>query len=446
MIEKIEQTFRDLILALQMAKLYPDWHPECIKAIEKAYRSIKVVLDEENKLTVGIVGEELAFGKEIFFDLSTIQKPLIIYLKERGIEKIEFLPGFEKEELAKFITFLLTPKEEIKYSVQESLSMLGIKNIIAGKISGYAMPVNDGTGAMQGYLNVYEDSLAELTRSLDVVLSGGALDRFALHNSLLNVTENLLGKYQDFLNFGTVKRYDSRTYLHTMNVSILSMYFSSKMGFSKTDVMDIGTAALFHDIGKLYISRKIINKPARLSDEEFEKMKSHVTKGAEILLKYTEALGTLPAVICFEHHLKFDLTGYPKLAFSQRPHLSSLIVTICDVYDALSQRRSYKNDYAPNLIYQIMIKEKGTTFDPELLDKFFSIMGVWPVSSIVLLNDGRVAVVREENEDDIFCPKVEVIFPKENKEKIDLKATKEKVKIERFLNPFSEGKEYLHLI
>ena len=444
--EKIENTFKDLMSALQMAKLYPGWHPECKKAVEKAYKSIIGVLEEEKELTIGIVGEELAFGKEIFFELSHLQKPLILYLKERAVEKIEFLPGLEAQELGKFIAFLVTPKEEIKYGVQESLSMMGVRNINAGKITGYTSAADAGSEETQGYLTIYENSLADITNSLDTVLSGGALDRLVLHNSLLKITDSLLGRYQDFLNFGTVKRYDSRTYLHTMNVSILSMFFSSKMGFSKLDVLDIGTAALFHDIGKLYISRKIINKPSRLTDEEFEKMKNHVVKGAEILLKYTGALGILPAVICFEHHLKFDKTGYPKVAFSQSPHLASLIVTICDVYDALSQRRSYKNDYPPNMIYQIMMKEKGTTFDPELLDKFFSIMGIWPIGSIVILNDGRVAVVRQENEDDIYCPKIEVIFPKENKEKIDLKVMKEKFNIDRFLNPFTDGKEYLPLV
>lgn len=93
-----------------------------------------------------------------------------------------------------------------------------------------------------------------------------------------------------------------------------------------------------------------------------------------------------------------------------------------------------------------MMKEKGTFFDPSLIDKFFEIVGVWPIGSIVSLSDGRVAVVRDENEDDIESPKVEVIHPQEQRELIDLHERKGSLKIEHFLNPWKEGKDFLHLV
>lgn len=446
MLEKIQDTFKDLMSALQTARLYPNWHPQFKKAIDKANLSLQEALSQRQDLVIGIVGEELAFEKEIFFELSKIEKPLIVYLKERGIEKIQFLHGLEREELSKFISFLVTPKEEIKHGVQESLSILGIRNIIAGKIKESPAAPKEEVEKIISYLSVYEDSFNKVTHYIDRVLNGEEVDRFALRLNLTTVMEQLLGHYQDFLNFGSMKRYDSRTFFHTLNVCILSMLFSSKMGFTKEQVLDIGIAGLFHDIGKLYISRKILQKPARLSDEEFTKIKNHVIKGAEILLKYVDSLGILPVVICFEHHLRYNLSGYPKLSFDNKCHLVSLIVSICDVYDALSQRRGYKNDYPPKMIYDLMMKETGTTFEPQLVDKFFKIMGVWPVGSIVVLSDGRVAVVREQNEDDILSPKVEVISPADKKEIIDLKLEGGRNKIERSLNPLTEGKEYLSLI
>jgi hypothetical protein len=98
------------------------------------------------------------------------------------------------------------------------------------------------------------------------------------------------------------------------------------------------------------------------------------------------------------------------------------------------------------MIYDFMIKEKGKFFKPTLLDNFFKIMGVWPIGTILLLSDSRIAVVRQENEEDIFCPKVEVIKPADKKELIDLKQKKESLKVERALNPFTEAKDYLRLI
>jgi putative nucleotidyltransferase with HDIG domain len=451
MLEKIENAFKDLISCLQMARLYPNWHPEFKKAIDKTYISLQEVLKDRAELVIGIVGEELAFEKEIFFELSRMVKSVIIYLKERGIERIEFHRSFRSEELGKFITFLIKPKDELKHDPQEELALLGIKNIVIGKIKVSSATSSlvenvESVGRSVSYLRSYEDSLGNVTDSLEKMLDEQELDHLALRLTVNDVMENLMGHYQEFLNFATIKRYDLKTFCHVINVSILSMYFSSKIGFSKEEILDIGTAALFHDIGKLYISRKILQKPSKLTEEEFTKIKSHVIVGAEILLKYVDDLGILPVVICFEHHLKFNLTGYPRLSYYQKPHIASQIVSICDVYDALSQRRSYKNDYPPKMIYDLMMKERGMSFEPQLLDNFFKIIGVWPQGTIVSLSDGKIAVVREINEDDIFSPKVEVIAPSDKKGIIDLRTVPGENKIEHSLNPLTEGKEYLPFI
>jgi putative nucleotidyltransferase with HDIG domain len=450
MLNNIENTFRDIISAVQIARLYPEWHPQFKKSIDKAYISLQDVLSDKDKLVLGIVGEELAFEKAIFFDLSKTVRQMILYLKERGIERIEFIRGLESEELSKFISFLVMSKDEIKGDSGGYFSSLGIRNIIVGKIKVLASEsdasLEDKMKNSLNYLKVYNSSLDDVTNSVEKVLNAQDLDHLVLRQTIFNVLESLTGRYQDFLNFAAMKRFDVKTFFHILNVSVLSMYFSTKIGFSKDQVLDIGTAALFHDIGKIYISRKIIQKPAKLTDEEFAKIKSHVVVGAEILLKYVDTLGILPVVICFEHHLKYDLTGYPKVSYYRKPHIASLIVAICDVYDALAQRRGYKNDYPPQMIYEIMMKDKGQAFEAQLLDKFFMIVGVWPVGTIVKLTDGSVAVVREENEDDIFSPNVEVIAPSRREELIDLKTLKGTIKIERSLNPFNEGKDYFHLI
>jgi putative nucleotidyltransferase with HDIG domain len=395
---------------------------------------------------VGIVGEELAFEKEIFFDLSKSVKQMILYLKERNVEKIEFLRGLTKDELSKFISFLVMPKDQVKHEPQEYLTVLGIRNIVVGKIKFTVSSPKNTLAGLSSYLDIYEDAVDKITYSLGEIINTGDIDHLVVRYTLNNVMENLLERYHDLLTLATIKRYDLKTFYHTLNVAMLSMYFASKLGFSRDQVLDIGLAGLFHDIGKLYISRKIIRKPAKLTDQEFDKIKSHVTVGAEIMLKYVESLGLLPVIVCFEHHLRYDLKGYPKVSFYEKPHIVSLIVSICDVYDALSQRRGYKADYPTEMIYNLMIKDKGEAFDPVLLDKFFKIIGVWPVGAIVLLSDARIAVVRKVQEDDIFSPEVEVIVPFDKKENIDLRITKDKVKIERSFNPFREGRQYLSLI
>jgi putative nucleotidyltransferase with HDIG domain len=446
MADKIEKVFRDLINSLQAGKLYDADHPMFQASVDKSFASFQEAFKDKDELVIGIIGEELVFENEIFFELSKMVKPMITYFKGRGIERLVFRRQLRKEELSKFIALLVSPKEETSASAQERLTLAGITNISAGKLKGGSgVKEEDSSDALSATV-LYQGYLDNLSKSVGAMLDESEVDALALRITVANLMDNLVSKYQEFLALTTVKRYDLGTFVHILNVSILSMYFASKIGFNRDDILDIGAAALFHDIGKLSISRKIIKKPDRLTDGEVETIRSHVITGAEILLRYSDKIGPLPVVVCFEHHLKYNLSGYPKLTFPQKPHIASLIVSICDVYDALSQRRSYKNDYPPKMIYDLMMRERGVSFDPQLLDVFFKLMGVWPTGTIVALSDSSVAVVKEQNEDDVFSPKIEVISPPEKIRLLDLRSVKGELSIEHFLNPLKDGKPYLRLI
>ena len=444
MFEAVENSFRGLISALQTSKLYGTEHANFAKSLDKAYESFQEAFKERNELVFGIVGDELAFEKDVLFDLSKSTRSMILYLKSRGIEKMIFSRPMLKEELQKFLLFLVAPKEEIKKDPQEYLMASGVRNINISKIKGSSekLEVVEATN----YLSLYSGSLDNFNRSLEDILESKDVDHLELRFNVSSIFENLISNHQELLKLTALKRYDAATFAHILNVSILSMFFASKLGFSKEDILEIGLAALFHDIGKTYISRKIIKKTDKLSDEEFKTIKSHTVLGAEILLKYVDTLGVMPVLAAFEHHLKSDFKGYPQMTFPQKPHLASAVIEVCDIYDALSSRRSYKVSFPPNVVYDILMKEKEKLYHPELVDYFFRIMGVWPIGLLVVLSDSSVAVVREENDDDIFSPKVEVIFPQDARRIIDLKEKKPELKIEKYLDPFNEGKPYVDLI
>ena len=446
--EQIRDSLSYLMSAIQAAKIYSTDHPYFEDFIDKAYSSLLDILKERTELIIGIVEGELSIGREIFFDLSQKLKPLITYLHERGIDRISFHRTLKREELISFLSFLTVPQQDRKRTVEESLLLLGIKNIKAGKIR--AAETKDVSPEMRekamSFMEKYEYSLDIVDRYTEAVLQEEEFDSLELRFHIVNFLENLLGMYQEFLDLSLIKSKDLTTFIHLLNVTVLSMYVSSEIGFSKDEVLDLGIAALFHDIGKLSISRGLLQKRGKLKEKEFSIMEHHTDLGAEILLKYVDALGTLPAVVAFEHHLRYDLKGYPKLPFPRKAHPASLIVSKCDVYDALAQRRPYKQSYPPLKIYEIMMMGKGKSFDPKLLDEFFRIIGVWPVKTIVTLCDGRIAIVREQNDNDIFNPKVEVISHEEKREFIDLAEKKKEIKIEDSLDPFKEGKKYLHLV
>ena len=441
MLAKIEVAFKELLTCLQTSRMYGTVHPMFLKSLDKAQAAFEDALNDRPEIVIGIVGEELAFEKEIFFDLGRLLKPAIMYLKERNIERLAFYRGLSKDDLVKFIGVLSGTKESFKTDPQQLLVLAGIENINIGKLKVSGKQDKDAADAQP---NLYDSSMDKVTQVVSGVLGLEKIDPRSLKFSLNNIIDSLSVERQELLNLATVKRYDVEVYVHMLNVAIFAMYFSSRLGFEKNDVLDIGVAALFHDIGKLYISRKTLHKSDKLTDQEFTRIKSHTILGAEFMLKYVDTLGILPAVVSFEHHLKYDSSGYPRIPLLRKQHVASAIVAICDVYDALSQRRGYKQDYSPDVVYNIMNKDRGSAFDAELLDKFFRIMGFWPVGAVVELSDGSVALVREQNESDIRRPKIEIVSPEDKRRKVDL-ILDSSLSIQRYLNPWKEGKEYLKL-
>ena len=442
MFSKVETAFQGLLNCLQTVKMYGPTHPMFQKSLDSVSAAFEGALADRREIVIGIIGDELAFEKEILFDLGKLLRPVILYLKERNIERLGLLSGLSKDELLVFVNLLARRKEDFKGEPQEMLEAAGIRHINIGRLR-----VADGEykgSFSQSQRSLYDSSADKVSQALSGVLNSEKIDHLALRFSLNNILESLSTQRQELLKLATLKRYDVETYVHMLNVSILSMFFSSRMGFDKSDVLNIGVAAMFHDIGKLSISRKILHKAGKLSDQEFGRIKSHTLLGSEIMLKYADSLGILPVVVAFEHHLKYDSTGYPRMPWLRKQHIASLIVSICDVYDALSQRRGYKQDYSPDIVYNIMNKERGTSFDPELLDNFFKFIGFWPIGAVVALNDGSIALVKDENEADIRRPIIEIVSPVEKRRTADL-IKDSSLNIERYLNPWKEGREYLTL-
>jgi HD-GYP domain-containing protein (c-di-GMP phosphodiesterase class II) len=441
----VKNVFISLLNAIQAGKIYSEGHPTFKEFVEALYRRLTEHLEEKKEIILGIIEGELAWEDEIYFELSQRLKSLVKYLQECGINRIIFRPGLRPEELSAFISLLTRPGKKRALESHEGDELQGIENIRVGKLRTRASGAGADDSARERRIR-YESSLEFASHSLRAVLNKEEVDFLDLRFNILNILENFMDRHQELLNLISVKEKDLITFVHLLHVSVLSMSFASKLGFAKDDVLDLGIAALFHDVGKLHISSEILKKEGKLADDEFARIKDHPFLGSMILQGYQDALGILPPVVAFEHHLRFDRKGYPKVSYPRPPHAASLIVSLCDVYDALAQKRSYKADYPPNKIYEIMILEKGKLFDPALFDRFFQVIGVWPIGTIVMLTDGRIAVVREVNEQDIFKPKVEVVHPEATGEIIDLFEEKDGLQVSDALNPMGKGQKYLEHI
>ena len=178
---------------------------------------------------------------------------------------------------------------------------------------------------------------------------------------------------------------------------------------------EFGFAALMHDIGKVHTPLEILNKPDKLTDEEFKIMKQHVVDGAHVLRRTPETPALAP-VVAFEHHLKQDLSGYPENIGSRKLNLCTMVVSVVDVFDALRSNRVYRAGLATDRIKHIMGQQDGTAFNRTLLRRFVNLMGLFPIGTLVRLNTEEIGVVTQTHPDDPFRPQVKLITRRQGRE------------------------------
>jgi putative nucleotidyltransferase with HDIG domain len=205
-----------------------------------------------------------------------------------------------------------------------------------------------------------------------------------------------------------LKRYDNYTFTHMVNVSVIAMAQARSLNLEGPLLREFGFAALMHDIGKVNTPLDVLNKPDKLTKDEFDQMKQHVVDGAHILRR-TPEMPALAPVVAFEHHLRQDLSGYPENIGHRELNLCTQIVSIADVYDALRSNRIYREGLPSDRIKAIMTQKDSPAFNTRLLRRFINLMGLFPIGTLVRLNTDEVAVVTHEHPGDPFRPQVKIL-------------------------------------
>ena len=215
-----------------------------------------------------------------------------------------------------------------------------------------------------------------------------------------------------------LKSYDEYTYHHSISVSLLAVATGQILGFDLSDSMKLGRCALLHDIGKQFIPWEIINKKSKLSNEEFKEMMEHPRHGASNLkAKGLGSTGLINGILF--HHEKVNGRGYPKGLAGEEIPLFSKIVSVADVFDALTSFRSYRRPLTPTDAYELINAEVGSSFDYDIVQAFTKKLDLYPLNSFIELSDGRIAMVVENQ--NVLRP---VVMDVVTKEKFDLASSK----------------------
>jgi HD-GYP domain-containing protein (c-di-GMP phosphodiesterase class II) len=193
-----------------------------------------------------------------------------------------------------------------------------------------------------------------------------------------------------------MRDYDDYTYTHSVNVAILSLCLGKRIGLSRISLSHLAICGLVHDLGKMDIPKSILTKKGRLTDDEFKVMQTHPQRSLHQILKLQAPLDLKTKILLppFEHHLKYDLSGYPKMPNKKSVSLFGRILALADVFDALTSPRIYRPEaYSPDLALNYMLKKSGKDFDPILLKVFINMLGVYPVGTLLKLDTKEIGIV-----------------------------------------------------
>ncbi|NLL67253.1 MAG: HD-GYP domain-containing protein [Clostridiaceae bacterium] len=301
-------------------------------------------------------------GNTVIEKNTVLDENTILKLKKLGISTVHILDRYSHQELRDIIK----PKLVKRFKDTDSkLINISTNKEIATDKTGYRKSIHQCIENYESFINeIIDDSI---------------------HN--IDIINNLM----------TVSAYDDSTFIHSINVMLLSLVVANRLDLSKSEIKKIALSCLLHDIGKVYIPLSIINKTEKLEVEEFNIIKSHPLKGYEFLRDCTN-LGPTERIACLTHHEKWDGTGYPFNKRGEEIPLYGRICCLCDVFDALTSDRAYRRGVKPNEAMEYIMGNGNILFDYELVKIFTEAVNIYPIGTMVLLSNGFEGIVESLGE------------------------------------------------
>ena len=402
--QRAEEIVRRLAAALRGAELYAPNHPLVLKSVDTLATGALQELQAAPSVVVGFIGDEVVVNSLRLPRGSAALVGFARDLREREIEKITFTRGLTRDDIHGLMKALADRKSPVP--IVDRLSNDGVRNIALGKVVIEEPP--DDQAGIAAARRVYGTAVQTAENLWNAAKSGDQPDPGAARKIIDSLARLVSQDRTSLVALTAVKKYDNYTFTHMVNVAALSMAQARSLNVEGPLLREFGFAALMHDIGKVNTPLEVLNKPDKLSKEEFDIMKRHVVDGAHILRR-TPEMPALAPVVAFEHHLKQDLSGYPEGVGSRKLNLCTMIVSIADVFDALRSNRIYRQGLATARIKAIMSEQDNPAFNRVLLKRFVNLMGLFPVGNLVRLTTDELAIVTAEQPNDPFRPQVKVI-------------------------------------
>ncbi|OEU62704.1 MAG: hypothetical protein BA870_06035 [Desulfuromonadales bacterium C00003094] len=360
--------FRLLVTAASNTDLYSPQHPQVSRLVGKALELIRSLMGTDTKIDIMLIDQNIILGKSpLPATLHTIR--FVEALKNRGIEHLSLRGEINQGELLQLI--LLLAKRQ-----QPPQSPLNSTNLRFGSID--MSRIGQGKGAAGVKQASTESDLLHCERDrLAEICSGAGKKRSLSVAGLKEIVTHFLHaldqELDPLLAIFPLHQQDKYSFTHSTNVCLLTLAHARRLGLKGPLLHDIGIAALLHDMGKLFLPVDIINKPGKPTDEEWQMIRLHPVRGAEYLVGIA-GVPQLAVVTAYEHHMKYDLTGYPAVKKDWQQHLCSHMTTIADIFDALRTKRSYREAMDASKVRQMLSDLSGQELHPELCSTFLQMI------------------------------------------------------------------------
>lgn len=325
-------------------------------------------------------------------------------LKSCGVQEvwIDTEKGLDIESGAVVVT-----DEEAKARVEAELSKIAKEPM--------AVPRTPMHEELERARKLQAKSRAAVTSMFQEARMGNAIKVSEAGPLVDEISESITRNPEAFLNLSRLKTKDDYTYMHSIAVCALMIALGKQLGLTGAALKDAGLAGLLHDVGKMLIPDDVLNKPGKLTDEEFEIVKQHPRKGWEILRGSPE-ITDVALDVCLHHHERVDGTGYPERISGEPLSLFARMGAVCDVYDALTSNRCYKHGWEPAETIRKMAEWRNGHFDERVFQAFVKTIGIYPSGTLVRLKSGRLAIVIEQTEKSLLTPIVKSFFSTKSNE------------------------------
>ena len=352
---------------LATMNLYADGHPARERALDASHERLQELLAGTPHVDISFVGSETVVGEHAVPELATWEWGA--RLASVGVERIEIADAVGRDHWERFV-------DEVWHRLagrpdgSAEARQLAVAPIRWGPL---AVRRAAAAGGIEGLLETQALSLLEESSAVSwihgEVVGGARLPMAEVDAVVQALGAAMRAERRAVLPLLELKRFDQYTTTHAINVSVLSMGLAEKLGLGRAEVRSFGVAGLLHDIGKVRIPHELLTKPGKLTEEEREVIQRHPVEGARIVMERERGLG-LAAVVAYEHHVCIDGTGYPKFRYARDCHLSSRIVHVCDIYDALCTDRPYRDAWESERALGYLESRAGTEVDVEVTRVF----------------------------------------------------------------------------